>query len=119
MSQYNLAELKKIAGFKVVSLVDVNSGVAVASESATDFDIVLASSGNAKIVKTKRDVANSLNLDDEIEDILITLGKEYHLIRLLKKNTNYFLYLVLDRAEAHLGLARLDLKAFEAQLDFS
>lgn len=97
----------------------MNTGVSLASASTVDFDIELASSGNAKIVKTKRDVAASLKLDDEIEDILISLGKEYHLIRLLKKNTNYFLYLVLDRAEAHLGLARLDLRSFESGLDFS
>lgn len=117
MSEFNLEELKKIFGFKVASLVDVNSGISLASVSTVDFDIELASSGNAKIVQTKRDVAASLKLDDEIEDILISLGKEYHLIRLLKKNTNYFLYLVLDRAEAQLGLARLDLKIFEASLE--
>lgn len=114
---FNLEELKKISGFKVASLVDVNSGVVLASESKTDFDIETASAGNAKVVNAKRTVARDLKLDDEIEDILITLGKEYHLIRPLKKNTNFFLYVVLDRVEAHLGLARLDLKAFEAKLD--
>ena len=119
MNKFNLEELKKIHGFKVASLVDVNTGISLASESITDFNIELASSGNAQIVKTKRAVAESLNLDDDIEDILISLGKEYHLIRLLKKNADFFIYLVLDRKEAQLGLARLDLKLFEASLDFS
>ncbi|MGL4674700.1 MAG: roadblock/LC7 domain-containing protein [Wohlfahrtiimonas sp.] len=116
MNKFNLEELKKIHGFKVASLVNVNTGIAIASASITDFNIELASSGNAQIVKTKRAVAESLNLDD---DILISLGKEYHLIRLLNKNANFFIYLVLDRKEAQLGLARLDLKLFEASLDFS
>lgn len=118
MSKFNLQELKKIYGFKVASIVDVNSGISLASEG-TGLDVEIASAGNAKVVNAKREVAKNLQLDDEIEDILISLGKEYHLIRPLKENTNFFLYLVLDRAEAQLGLARIDLKIFEAGLDLS
>lgn len=118
MSKLSLEGLKEIDGFKVASLVDTNSGLSLIS-AGTGLDVELAAAGNANVLNAKRKVAESLQLNDTIEDILISLGKEYHLIRPLEKNSNIFLYLVLDRSKANLGLARHYLKTFEAGLDFS
>ena len=72
-----------------------------------------------EVVRAKMRTMESLRLNDTIEDVLITLAKQYHLIRLLKNSGNehgLFLYLVLDRGKSNLALARHNLKRIEADL---
>ena len=58
-------------------------------------------------------------MNDDIEDFLISLHKQYHLLRPLETNRNLFLYLVLDRAKANLALARHALKLLDESFDCS
>lgn len=74
---------------------------------------------NIEVVRAKMRTMESLRLDDSIEDILITLQEQYHLIRLLRSSRNeqgLFLYLVLDRQKANLALARHNLRRIESEL---
>ncbi len=113
----NISELKNIAGFIGACLVDSDTGLMLASESSgTKFDLEAAGAANTEVVRAKNAAMQALGLDDAIEDILITLGTQYHLIRPLAANPAVFVYVAVDRKSANLGMARLSVKNVEGKL---
>jgi hypothetical protein len=114
-----LKEAMAIEGATGAALVDWESGMALGTLGGGKYlDLDLAAAGNTEVVRSKMRTVESLRLDDSVEDILITLTKQYHLIRLLGNGQGHklFLYLVLDRNKANLALARHHLKRIEADL---
>lgn len=120
MAKLSLDALTDIDGFIAGALVDSSSGLALATAGeGSGLDLELAAAGNTEVIRAKRKVANALKLNDKIEDVLITVGKQYHLLRPLDRNDELFLYLVLDRQKSNLAMARHELKGFEKGLDFA
>ncbi len=115
-----LKEAMTIDGAVGACLVDWDSGMSLGSLGGGKYlDLDVAAAGNTEVVRAKMRTMESLRLDDTIEDILITLNKQYHLIRLLKNSRNeqgLFLYLVLDRSKSNLALARHNLRRIESDL---
>ncbi|MEU0280396.1 hypothetical protein ACIOGX_18375 [Streptomyces sp. NPDC088147] len=109
-----------IDGALGAALVDYSSGMALGTVGGgKDLDLTVAAAGNTDVVRAKVRTMELLGLQDEIEDILITLGGQYHLIRLLKGrgNNGLFLYLALDKSRANLAMARHQLMRIEADLE--
>lgn len=101
--------LEKIAtdanGFIAASLVDLDSGMTLAIKaSRTDFDLTAASAYNSELVKQKLKIMRTLGLTGTIEDMLITLTDQIHLVKLVGPNT--FLYLAVDRKQSNIALVR-------------
>lgn len=102
----SLEELMQIDGAMAAAVVDSNSGM-VLGKAGGGVDLDVAGAGNTEVVRAKLKTMKSLGLKDSIEDILITLGKQYHIIRPMAERTGVFVYLVLDKAKASLALARI------------
>jgi hypothetical protein len=101
----SLTNLLTIDGAMCCALVDANSGMMLGS-AGTGVDLDVAAAGNTEVVRSKMKTMKALNLKDEIEDILISLGKQYHIIRPVAKQPGLFFYLVLDKSRSNLALAR-------------
>jgi hypothetical protein len=112
----SLSKLNSIDGFVAAALVDSESGMMLGSEGGGPLNLEVAAAGNTEVVRAKRKTMNNLALKDGIEDILITLGKQYHLIRPLRGRPAIFFYVALDRQRANLAMARIALADVEKDL---
>ncbi|MBX3259196.1 MAG: hypothetical protein KIS78_13895 [Labilithrix sp.] len=111
-----LTKLNQIDGFVGAGLVDSESGMLLGQEGGGNINLEVAAAGNTEVVRAKRKAMASLNLKDSIEDILISLGKQYHLIRPLRARSTVFFYVALDRSRANLAMARLLVADVEKEL---
>jgi len=115
-----LKEAMTIEGAIGVALVDYTSGMALGVVGGgKDLDLTVAAAGNTDVVRAKLRAMEMLGLTEAIEDILITLDTQYHLIRLLtgRAGKGLFLYIALNKSRANLAMARHQLRRLEADLE--
>lgn len=95
----------ELPGFMAASLVDLDSGMTLGLKSARpDFDLAAASAYNSEMVKQKLKIMRALNLKTHLEDMLLTLGDQIHVIKLVGATT--FIYLAVDRSVSNLAIVR-------------
>ncbi|WP_433529327.1 hypothetical protein ACQPYA_23890 [Micromonospora sp. CA-263727] len=115
-----LKDAMTIDGAIGVALVDYTSGMTLGVAGGTpEIDLTIAAAGNTDVVRAKMRTIEMLKLNDQIEDMLITLGNQYHIIRPLTgaNGMGLFLYLMLSKARSNLALARHQLRAIEEKLE--
>ena len=113
----SLDELLTLDGAMCASIVDSTSGMILGS-AGTGVDMEVAAAGNTEVVRAKTKTMRALGLNDVIEDILITLGKHYHIIRPSSRKEGVFIYFVLDKARSNLAMARRKTQDVDKELNF-
>lgn len=111
-----VSALLNVDGALAAAVVDYSSGMLLAGGGSSAIDLEIAAAGNTEVMRAKMKTMQMLGLKDNIEDILITLGKQYHLLRPLSKHDGLFLYSVLDRSRSNLALARRSLVDAESNM---
>ncbi|BFO16045.1 hypothetical protein SHKM778_24330 [Streptomyces sp. KM77-8] len=112
--------MTSIEGSVGAALVDYTSGMALGTlGGGKDLDLTVAAAGNTDVIRAKVRTMEMLGLKDDIDDVLITLSSQYHLLRLIRGRggNGLFLYLILDKGRANLAMARHQLRRIEAELE--
>ncbi|MAE84214.1 MAG: hypothetical protein CMB80_15845 [Flammeovirgaceae bacterium] len=92
-------------GIHAVSVVEIASGMSLGAFSDGVLDPDVASAYNVEVVKSKLKAIAALGLKEGIDDILITLETQYHIINCTKKGT-HMVYVAADKKKANLALLR-------------
>jgi hypothetical protein len=114
----SLAAVMQLGGAVGVAIVDLESGMSLGQAGGGSLNLEIAAAGNTEVVRAKMRTMADLGLSDEIEDILITLGTQYHIIRPLKGkgSAGLFIYVALEKSKANLAMSRHKLNEIASTL---
>lgn len=112
-----LEDLLSTDGAMCAAIVDSTSGMILGS-AGSGIDLEVAAAGNTEVVRSKMKTMRALGLNDVIDDILITLGKQYHIIRPSSRKEGVFIYFVLDKNKSNLAMARRKTLDADKELNF-
>ena len=105
-----------VGGMIAAAAVDLESGMTLAAKSnRADFDLSVASAYNSELVKQKLKIMQALKLKSTLEDMLLTLSDQLHLIKILPGGGS-FLYLAADRQGTNLAILRIAVNKHTAAL---
>ena len=112
-----VSKMLNVDGALAAAVVDFDSGMLLAGGGSAAIDLEIAAAGITEVMRAKMKTMEMLGLKDEVEDILISLGRQYELIRPLQRHNGLFLYSVLDKSKSNLALARRSLVDVEREMD--
>ncbi|SHF45542.1 hypothetical protein SAMN02745117_01981 [Lampropedia hyalina DSM 16112] len=112
-----LDEILTLDGAMCAAIVDSTSGMMLGS-AGSGVDMEVAAAGNTEVMRAKNKTMRALGLNDLVEDILITLGKQYHIIRPASRKEGVFIYVVLDKQRSNLAMARRKVQDVDKELAF-
>ena len=115
----SLQEIMRVPGALGAALVDYSSGMTLGTAGNGHLDVELAAAGDTEVMRAKTTMMETLRLDEKIEDVLITLTTQFHLMRPVTSPTGegLFLYAAFDKDRSNLALARRCMHNVERSLE--
>ena len=106
-----LSDLMSIKGAVGCCLVDARSGLPVGIQGGGDLDLVSAAAWQTEALRCGGAERTDGGDAEPIEEIVVTVGSHYHLVRAVETGvaSELFFYLVLDRKGSNLAMARVRL----------
>jgi hypothetical protein len=114
-AEASLAPVAQIDGFRLASIIDASTGMILAAAGdEEDLSLATVAAGAADMAQVLSMVSGELGSDDGLEDVMVTFGTHFHVIRLIQADARQqvVLLVVLDRARANLALARREIRDF-------
>ena len=116
LKQFGEEVKKNIPGYIAVAVSEIKSGISYYSDTAVpSFDPELASAFNLEVVKAKLNAISALGLNESIDDIMINLTNQIHIID-ISDNNEYFIYLAVDSSKANLGMTKALLNKYKKEI---
>ena len=98
--------LNDLPSLLAVAVVDISSGMSLASHTNSSINPDTAAAYNTEVVKQKQKAISALKLQGEsIDDVLITLTNQLHLLKVVNDGKK-FIYLVVNPRDTNLAIAR-------------
>ena len=109
--------LQALPTLVAVAVVETETGMPLAHHSnLATFDAETAAAYNTEVIKQKLKAIQALKLNQTVQDILLTLTDQLHLLK-LSADGGKFIYLAVNSADTNLAMARQVLKSQAAVLD--
>jgi len=116
LNQFKKEITENIPGLIALSVTEIETGISFISHSNDpNFDPELASSFNLEVAKAKMQAIEVLGINEKINDILINLEKQIHIID-ISENYKYIIYVAVDSTKTNLGMTRALLSKYKSQL---
>lgn len=100
-----LSSLIALEGTLAAAVIDGNTGKVLGKTGSAD-GLEMAANINTGLLRGKLHGVKYLDIQEDIEDILITSAQYYHLVVFINNKPGFFIYTVLNRQIGNLGAAR-------------
>lgn len=112
-----LKTISQMDGFIAAALIEATSGIPICTENKENFPLDVGSAYAIDTIKVYKKFLSKLEFEKKIEEIVITLNDQYHFLKTLKNDTKIIIYLILDKDQSTLGMAKLALQELEGSFN--